>query len=90
MTPRWILSRLIVVVVLGLILAWLAYAVLLPAYVSAEYRRELSLDHFTSQTGESVAGSADAVYFGLGSGFNARARAYTPSTSSKGMPNLFA
>lgn len=60
---RWLITRLIVVIVLGLLLVWLAYAVILPAYVSGQYRRELSLDHVTGQTGESVAGSEDAVYF---------------------------
>lgn len=60
---RWIYSRLAVALGLGISLGLLVYFVLLPVYVDARTRQELSLDHFELQSGSGAAGSQDAVYF---------------------------
>jgi len=59
---RWILSRLAVAIILGAVLGALAYYVVVPAVVSANYQRQLPLDHFVRSTGSGAAGSRDAVY----------------------------
>lgn len=62
-TLRWAVSRLAVALLLCGILVSLAYFVVIPTYVDAEYKKELSLDHFDVRSGSGVAGSQDAVYF---------------------------
>jgi uncharacterized membrane protein len=58
----WILPRLAVALILGAFLAMLGYYVVVPAVVSANYQKQLSLEHFIRSTGTGVAGSQDAVY----------------------------
>jgi len=60
---RWILSRLAVALILGVVIGLLVYHVAVPAAASAAARKALSLDHFTRETGSGAAGSRDAVYF---------------------------
>ena len=61
---KWLLSRLAVALILGVIVGLLAYYVIFPAYVAAAYRKNLPLEQFVNQSGAGVAGSQDAVYFG--------------------------
>lgn len=58
----WILSRLAMALILGAILGALGYYVAVPAVVSANYQKQLSLDYFIRFAGSGAAGSEDAVY----------------------------
>jgi hypothetical protein len=60
---RWIVSRVAVALVLGVVLGLLVYHVVVPTVASALARKELSLDHFEHEEGGEASGSEDAVYF---------------------------
>jgi uncharacterized membrane protein len=63
-TLKWIVTRLITALVMGLILLLLVWYVLFPMGISIAYRVELPIDEFIRQeSGAGAAGSSDAMYF---------------------------